>query len=146
MTLLRPARPDEIARCCALEQMEDHAPFVTTNTPDEHARAAARDDTTYLAIERDGAFDGYVILVLDPDGRSVELRRIVVLRKNNGTGQAALGAAVGYCRDTLGRERVWLDCWQGNPRGLHIYAKHGFTPIDAPPNADAETLFFAKDL
>ena len=144
MVRLRPALPAELARFTSFEQAEDTTPFVHTYAPREHARMDARDDVTYLAIERAGELAGFVLLVLDPDGESVELRQIVVVRKNRGTGQAALAAAERYCQDELGRRRVWLDVAPDNARAKHIYRKLGYVPFDAPPGTKSDDEFLEK--
>jgi RimJ/RimL family protein N-acetyltransferase len=141
---LRPARPAELARFTAFEREEGAAPFVNTYAPAEHARLHARDDVTYLSIERAGVLDGFVLLVLDPDGRSVELRRIVVARKDRGTGQTALAAVERHCADVLGRRRIWLDVAACNARAKHIYAKLGYVPFEPPPGADPENEYLEK--
>jgi hypothetical protein len=80
MVRVRPALPAELPGFTSFERAEDAAPFVNTYTPEEHARMHARDDVTYLSLERAGELDGFILLVLDPDGESVELRHIVVAR------------------------------------------------------------------
>jgi len=144
MVRVRPALPAELARFTSFERAADAAPFVNTYTPEEHARMHACDDVTYLSIERAGELDGFVLLVLDPDGESVELRRIVVVEKDRGTGQAALAAAERYCVNELGRRRVWLDVAPHNARAKHIYGKLGYVPFEAPPDADPDIEFLAK--
>jgi ribosomal protein S18 acetylase RimI-like enzyme len=144
MVRLRPALPGELARFTTFEREEDAAPFVNTYSPAEHARMQARDDVTYLSIERAGALDGFVLLVLDPDGESVELRRIVVVEKDRGTGQAALAATERYCASELGRRRIWLDVAKYNARAKHIYEKLGYVPFAAPPGAEREIEFLEK--
>jgi RimJ/RimL family protein N-acetyltransferase len=144
MVRLRPALPGELPRFTTFEQEEGAAPFVNTSSPEEHARLCARDDVTYLSIDREGELDGFVLLVLDPDGTSVELRRIVVVKRNRGTGQAALAAAERYCADRLGRRRVWLDVAPFNARAKHVYAKLGYRPFAAPAGTDPGVEFLEK--
>ena len=146
MVRLRPALPAELARFTAFETAEEAAPFVNTYTPAEHARMDARDDVTYLSIERAGELAGFVLLVLDPDGESVELRRIVVVRTDRGTGQLALAAAERYCREELRRRRVWLDVAPKNVRAKHIYGKRGYIPFAPPPGTAGDDEFLEKFL
>ena len=141
MVRVRPALPAELARFTSFERAEDAAPFVNTYTPAEHARMHARDGVTYLSIERAGELDGFVLLVLDPDGESVELPRIVVVEKDRGTGQAALAAAELFCASELGRRRIWLDVAPQNARAKHIYRELGYVPFEAPPGADPDIEF-----
>jgi GNAT superfamily N-acetyltransferase len=104
----------------------------------------ARDDVIYLSLERAGELDGFILLVLDPDGESVELRRIAVVRKDGGTGQAALAAAERHCAGGLGRRRIWLDVARQNARAKHVYGKLGYVPFEAPPGAEPDLEFLEK--
>lgn len=136
---LRLARPDEFARFTAFEADPAAAPFVNTDPPEVHARRAARDDVAYLSIEHGRALVGFVLFVLDPDGRSVELRRIVVARPDLGIGQKALMTAIGWCKRTWpDRTRLWLDVAPFNARAKHVYEKLGFTYFAGTPSPGAD--------
>ena len=143
---VRPAVFDELERFTAFETAEDAAPFVNTYTPETHARMHARADVAYLSVLRAGELDGFVLLVLDPDGESVELRRVVVSGTDRGTGQVALAAAERYCRKAFGRRRIWLDVAKFNARAKHVYAKLGYAPFPSPPGSSDEIEFMEKRL
>ncbi|MCE8032780.1 GNAT family N-acetyltransferase [Billgrantia tianxiuensis] len=70
---------------------------------------------------------GFVMLALDPDGVSVELRRIVVPNPGRGIGVRALEAVRELCRSELGRKRIWLDVFETNYRARHVYEKVGYS-------------------
>ena len=81
------------------------------------------------------------MLALDPDNTSVEFRRIVIAQKGMGLGQAAIHAMEGYCRERLGRSRIWLDVFDFNQRGQHIYEKLGYRRF-AKSELENNVLFF----
>jgi RimJ/RimL family protein N-acetyltransferase len=80
----------------------------------------------YLRIIADDKLKGFVMLALDPDQSSVEFRRIVVSTKGLGIGQSAIAKMEEFCRVELGRSRIWLDVFEYNHRGRHIYEKLGY--------------------
>jgi len=147
MVQLRRARPDEFQRFADWEIDEAVSPFVNHDTAEDHAARAAQAAATYFAIEREGLIDGFVILMLDPDGRSVEVRRVVVATRDLGTGQAALAEVLRYCRDVLNRRRVWLDVNIHNARAQHVYKKLGFEFCEPPTGqTNPEEHFMDLDL
>jgi len=144
MVHLRPASPAQLARFSEFERDKAASPFVNSYTPKKHADMAARDDVTYLAIEKDNELDGFVLLVLDPDQESVELRRIVVATRDQGTGRIALAETERYCRHQLDRQRIWLDVAWYNARARHLYKELGFTYFDPPQRPDPEAEYMQK--
>ncbi len=123
---LERASPDDASWIAALEQREDTADFIGTYSTAEHARNMRDPNMVYLAILEDGETAGFFILVVDRDGKSVEFRRVVVAPERRGIGQTAVRAMEQYCRAELGRERIWLDVFEHNQRGRHIYEKLGY--------------------
>lgn len=121
-----PASPDDARWIAALEQREDTKRFIGTYSVAEHARNLLDRSMVYLRILDDGEIAGFFILVLDPDGTSVEFLRVVVAPERRGIGQPAVRAMERYCRVELGRQRIWLDVFEHNERGRHIYQKLGY--------------------
>jgi RimJ/RimL family protein N-acetyltransferase len=116
----------ELTAICEMEQNAETARYILANTLAQHRQNLTLKDTIYLSIREHGKLAGFMVLVLDADGTSVEMRRIVVADKNRGIGQQAMAAMETYCRETLGRQRVWLDVFDYNPRGMHVYRKLGY--------------------
>jgi len=126
MVTLEPARPEDAPLFAALEQGADTREFVAPYSDVEHARRMLDPAMVYLRILADGALAGFFILVLDPDGTSIEFRRVVVSADRRGIGQTAITAMENYCRAELRRPRIWLDVFEHNHRSRHIYDKLGY--------------------
>lgn len=130
----------------ALEQHPDAAKFVTQNSLKEHLAAFFEPDIIYLTIEVDGIPAGFLLLALDPDGLSVELKRIVVDTKESGVGQAAMRRLERVVQNEIGRSRIWLDVFTTNPRAIHVYKKLGYSQFgeDVYPDGRPLLLFEKK--
>ena len=102
---------------------------------------------TYLSIENgDGEFCGYFILVLEPDTGSIEFRRILVDHRMRGIGQAAIVEMERYCKSVIGVDRIWLDVFEDNEIGIHIYEKLGYRRFREEPAAGRKLYFYEKSL
>ena len=139
-------RLDELAALTAHECDTEVADYILPTALTQHRRQFARDDMVYLTIERVGRACGYFILVLESDGRSVEFRRIVVFERGAGIGQAAIARMENYCRERLGRARVWLDVFDDNARGRHVYAKLGYRHFHRQACGERWLDFYHKEL
>ena len=144
MIKLREMSEDELKALGAMDTDADTHAHITVYSLDEHRREFARDDIVYLSILDDGALAGYFILRLEDDGDSIEFRRIVVARKGRGTGQAAIAAMEAYCAETLRRGRIWLDVFESNARGHHVYTKLGYHHFDTGELRGRKLLFMDK--
>jgi RimJ/RimL family protein N-acetyltransferase len=91
-----------------------------------------------------------MILVLEADLHSVELRRIVVANKGLGIGQTAMSALQEYCSKTLQRGRIWLDVYvfnqRGNQRGRHAYEKLGYQLFKRGEFDSRKLLYLQKSI
>ena len=146
MIELRPSLSAELANFSAWEQDEDSRDYVTPYTLEQHQLEYARDDIVYLSIYDGESLAGFFILVLEPDQASVEFRRIVVAEKGAGIGQSAIACMETYCRDELRRSRVWLDVFDFNQRGRHVYEKLGYKYFDSGTLRGEKLLFYEKSL
>ena len=146
MVELRLMEQPELDIVCDLEREAETSPYILPTTRAQHEANMARDDFVYLSIYRDERFAGYFILVLEADGRSVELRRIVVAEKGAGTGKQAMLRVESWCREQLGRGRIWLDVFDFNDRGMHIYPSLGYRHTGSQDLDGRQLLFFEKDL
>lgn len=146
MIELRRARLSQLVLFSDMEQDADTSPYILPTTLDEHRRAFERDDIIYLSINAHDQAGGFIILALDADPRSVELRRIVVADKGRGTGTGALAALEDYCRQRLRRERIWLDVFEFNRRGRRVYSGLGYRQFDQREFEGKALLFFEKEL
>ena len=138
--------PAELDLVCELERDADAAPYLLPTSRAQHETSLARDDMLYLSIYRDGRFAGYFILALEADGESVECQRIVIAEKGKGIGREAFAHMETYCRDQLRRSRIWLDVFDFNERGMHLYPSLGYRYIGDQYLDGKRLLLFEKYL
>lgn len=146
MIAIRESQIEELSTFVIMESSEDTLEFIIPYTLEEHQAKFNAPDIVYLSIANNERLAGFIILALDPDGISVEFRRIVVSAKGNGIGQAAIKAMEAYCRTTLQRNRIWLDVFEFNKRGQHIYEKLGYTQFKRRDHKGQPLLFYEKRL
>jgi ribosomal protein S18 acetylase RimI-like enzyme len=85
-------------------------------------------------IERDGERAGYLIAYdCRTRGAGFYVKRILVDRKDAGTGSAALEGFVNRAFAQQGVSCVWLMVREANARGRHVYEKMGFARFDPAP-------------
>lgn len=101
--------------------------YIIPYSLEKHQQEYVKSAVIYKAIRNGKVLAGFVMLALDPDGVSVELRRIVVSNPGRGIGVRALEAVRALCRSELGRKRIWLDVFETNYRARHVYEKVGYS-------------------
>ena len=135
---LRPSRPEDLAFITALERRPDNVEMIGQWTDAEHLDAiAGRDRREHWVIERDGRPEGFIIAYdCTAGGVGFYVKRLLVDRKEEGTGTAALAAylAIAFARPDV--EGVWLIVRNHNHRARAVYEKLGFVEID-PSGAEA---------
>jgi RimJ/RimL family protein N-acetyltransferase len=146
MIEVRESRPDELQHFCELDQDPDAREHINVSTLLQHQQEFARADIVYLSIYANAELAGYFILALEADPGSVEFRRIVVANKGAGTGQAAILVMEAYCRDRLDCQRIWLDVFESNTRGRHVYEKLGYHLFDAGELRGKKLLYLQKNI
>ncbi|NKB76999.1 MAG: GNAT family N-acetyltransferase [Gammaproteobacteria bacterium] len=123
---LRSTALTELESLMLMERMSDAVEFLTPKSREDHLTDMQSAHGTYLSIYWEDEMVGYLSLILDPDGISVECRRILVTKSGKGIGRLAMLAMETYCQETLGRTRIWLDFFPHNARGRHLYQKLGY--------------------
>jgi RimJ/RimL family protein N-acetyltransferase len=137
---------DDAPTFSRLELAAETREFVASYPEAVHREKMGDPGIVYLRILSDGALAGFFILALDPDGRSIEFRRVVVAPERRGIGQTAIRAMEDFCRAELGRPRIWLDVFADNHRGRHIYQKLGYRHFGHGVYDGRPLLLFEKDL
>ncbi|MEJ2177411.1 MAG: GNAT family N-acetyltransferase [Gammaproteobacteria bacterium] len=127
---------------------QDHAcNFVTQIGLERHQEYFDDPDVTYLSIEDEGGeFSGYFVLVLEPDTESLEFRRILVDQNKRGLGQAAIREMENYSKIKFNVKRIWLDVFEDNAIGRHIYEKMGYQPFKEELEEGRNLFFYEKPL
>ena len=147
MIRLRPATRDELEIFDALDREAHARDFVIQTGLDTHNENFDDPAIRYLAIiGKDGEFCGYFILVREANGISIEFRRILIARDRRGVGQAAIGEMERYCRNSFAARRIWLDVFDDNAIGIHVYEKLGYRRFGQGRHEGRKLLFYEKEL
>lgn len=143
--VVRDTKPEELERICEMEQGEARN-FIIPYSPDRHQSEFVRPGTIYKSILRDEQHIGFLILVLDADGRSVEFRRIVVVEPGHGYGKRVVGMIDEICRQQLQRTRLWLDVFETNERAQHVYEQCGYRRFGKSEHEGRTLLLYEKEV
>ena len=146
MIRLCEAQAGELEAFLQMDRDADTRAHIIPYDLEQHRGSFDRDDIIYLSIRAHDRCVGYFILVLEEDARSVEFRRIVIAEKGAGYGQAAIAEMEAYCGARLGRERIWLDVYDTNSRGRHIYEKLGYRQFSSAEADGRKLLLMEKSL
>jgi RimJ/RimL family protein N-acetyltransferase len=143
---LRDAQREELALFIEMESHADSRQFVGQNSLREHQSQFGNNQYLYLTILDERKPAGFFLLVLCPDGRSVDFRRIVVSEKNSGIGKRAITLMEAHCLSQLQRSRVWLNVYDFNHRGIHVYEKLGYRYFKSEERDGKTLLSYEKNL
>jgi len=147
MISLRPSTREELEILDAMDRQGHAREFVLQTGIETHRQYFDDPCITYLNIEDErGEFCGYFILVLEPETGSIEFRRILVDRHRRGVGQAAIIEMENYCKKTFAVERIWLDVFETNEIGIHIYEKLGYSRFKEELIDGRRLYFYEKAL
>jgi diamine N-acetyltransferase len=138
---LRDTIADEIPHIAALESAYGDN-FVMSYSLERHYREFDRPDVLYKSVYRGSDLIGFAILVLDPDGYSVEFRRIVIADSGRGHGSRVVSMISDVARHDLGRERLWLDVFEDNVRARRIYERLGYRQFGRTDHEDRVLLLY----
>ena len=128
-----------------MERGADTAQYILPTSLQQHQENFSRADIIYLSITHLDEFVGYFILAPESNSDSVEFRRIVVARKGKGIGQQAIPVMENFCHQTLNCNRIWLDVYDFNSRGIHLYEKLGYRRF-SQGDFEGKRLFFYEKL
>lgn len=144
---LRACRTDELSFFSTLEKQAHAEPFINATSMRVHLTNFADPRFRYLTIELPGeSIAGYLILVREPHETSVEFRRIVVDSKHRGVGQIAIAKMECFCQQELNASRIWLDVYEDNVIGRHIYEKLHYSRFKSEQRGSRTLHFYEKFL
>src|SRR5688500_14283423 len=129
---LRPTGAADLAFVTGLERRPDNVELIGQWTDAQHLDAiAGKDRREHWVIEREGRPEGYLI-AYDCSGAGVGIyvKRVLVDRKERGTGTAALVAFLELAFSRPGVDSVWLIVRGHNRRAQAVYEKLGFVKLD----------------
>ena len=126
---LRPTMLSDLDFVISVEQDPTNRPFITPWDRTQHEGAIRFPDFRHFIVEAGEAYPsaGFVILqgCRNPH-RSIELKRIVLVRKGDGIGRACLRLLAQMAFRDLGAHRFWLDVKARNLRAQRLYLSEGF--------------------
>jgi diamine N-acetyltransferase len=124
---LNEAELNDLENFHTMEMDQETAKFIIPYTLEMHRGEFSKACNVYLSVSCDGNVIGFFILGKNnPRERSIEFRRLVVREKGHGYGQAAILALHEFCKLQYQANRIWLDVFDFNSRGRHIYEKLGY--------------------
>ena len=126
MTELKESCREDLALFADWECLDEIRKYICSYSIERHKEEFEKDENIYLSININSNLGGFVLLKLEDDERSVEFRRIIIVERGKGMGQQVLDEIENYCLIKLKRNRIWLDVFDFNKRGIHIYEKHGY--------------------
>ncbi len=141
-------RKSVISEASAFVEMEcssDTKGFVIPYSVEKHVSLIESNEVVYLSLYDENELSGFIILSQESQG-TVEFRRIVVASKGKGLGQLAIKEMEQYCAEHLNCSKVWLDVFESNSRGIHIYQKLGYTQFKEALYEGRSLLFMEKML
>ncbi|WEM43843.1 GNAT family N-acetyltransferase [Photobacterium sp. DA100] len=128
-----------------IERLSGTEEFIIPYSLEKHRELIGSNEPIYLSVFHNDELVGFIILHQE-SSEAVEFRRIVILSKGRGLGQLAIKAMERFCSKELGCSRVWLDVFESNVRGLHIYRKLGYKPFKTSIYDGQRLLFMEKSL
>ncbi|WP_158289394.1 SDR family NAD(P)-dependent oxidoreductase [Paenibacillus flagellatus] len=125
---LRPTGAGDLDFVVDAETAEGSRPYVGQWTRERHAEAIDDPDAMHAVIVRlgDGQRIGYVIAQGLREGRSIELKRLVVTEPGNGYGRETVRLVKRLAFAEWRARRLWLDVRAGNTRAERLYRSEGF--------------------
>ena len=119
----------DLAYVLSLEQDPENLPDITPWDRTQHEAAIRFPDFRHFIIEGGPGLEaaGFALLIgCRNQQRSLELKRMVVQRKGQGLGRAALRVIKKIAFDDLHAHRLWLDVKGRNLRAQSLYRSEGF--------------------
>ena len=119
--------------------------FVGQDSLAEIENSFTNPDHFYLTITANGNRAGYFTLVKE-NLHDIEFRRIVIDQSQRGVGQQSIRVMEEYCVINFNSSRIWLDVYDDNLIGIHIYEKLGYQCFREESRQDRKLLFYEKNL
>jgi len=145
MVLLRLSSRKELEVFDDIDRQGHAVKFITQIGLKAHQTLFDEPNVIYLSIENEnGELAGYIVLVLESDSQSLEFRRISIDQNRRGVGQAALMEMEKFTKKKFGVKRIWLDVYEDNAIGRHIYEKLGYEKFKVEMTEGRNLFFYEK--
>lgn len=127
-------------------ELQSHAKaFINGTDLAVHESDFDNNQIIYLSIEHsEKGLAGYFILSTTPGDTTIEFRRILIDQHLCGVGQIAIGLMESYCREILKASQIWLDVYEDNHKGKHIYEKLGYEFFEEAEFEGRKLLYYKK--
>jgi RimJ/RimL family protein N-acetyltransferase len=126
----RPTTEADLDYALKMERAAENAAFIRQWSIEQHKSAISNENVAHLIVQKtsDSQAIGYIILVglKNPD-KSIEFKRIVIEKKNEGFGKESLQIVKKIAFENLGAHRLWLEVMEHNERAIQLYKSEGFT-------------------
>ncbi len=121
------AARDDIDEIMRLEVDPENRDFIWQGSFEQHLGEI--EDPNHLLLifvdRRSGEHKGYTLCHIDNKSHVFELRRIAVSDKGSGYGREAMKGIIRYAFERLGTNRLWLDVYPDNTKGINLYESLG---------------------
>ncbi len=127
--ILRPTEVKDLDFIINAEREKENAQYVGQWSKEKHVEAFSNKDILHLVIEDVNTNDlvGYLIMAgIESKNNNIELKRIVICKKNEGFGRETLKLVKELSFNELGGHRLWLDARIKNKKAINIYRLEGF--------------------
>ncbi len=126
----RPTTEADLYYVLKMERAGENEVFIRQWSIEQHKSAISNENVAHLIVQKtsDSQAIGYIILVglKNPD-QSIEFKRIVIEKKNEGFGKESLQLIKKIAFEDLGAHRLWLEVMEHNERAIQLYKSEGFT-------------------
>lgn len=119
------ATENDIPYIMRLEQHPENRKFVVQGSVEEHTIEIKAADYLVMIIKEKYDRIGYLLCHKDVANSSFELRRMIIQSKGQGYGREAMNGLIDYVINKLKYHRFWLDVYEDNPTGIHLYESLG---------------------
>jgi RimJ/RimL family protein N-acetyltransferase len=127
--VFRPTTEADLELVLTLENDDENSSFVRQWPIEQHRCALADNNIAHMIIETlaERTVVGYIILIgLQSPDKSINFKRIVIARKGEGFGRAAVRLLKILAFEKLDTHRLWLDVVEDNERAFKLYESEGF--------------------
>lgn len=121
------ATADDIEEIMELEVDPENRDFIWQGSFEQHLSEI--EDPNHLLLvfvdNKSGSHKGYTLCRIDRKSNVFELRRIAISDKGKGYGREAMKGIIKYAFEQLGTNRLWLDVYPDNFKGISLYESLG---------------------
>lgn len=147
MINLSTSKENQLESFIKMEKQSHAKDFINGTDLTTHKRDFKDKNIIYLSITNENNdLIGYIILALSSDINEVEFRRILIDQNERGVGQAAIIKMEEYCKKVLNSKKIWLDVYEINVIGKHIYEKLGYRKFKEEESNGKKLFFYHKNL